>query len=66
MKIGEITLLPIVRTVAACHRGGAGIVGWGTKELIGIVTSSPEGKRAIDIHGEEVPLSRYAEWVPEE
>jgi len=66
VKIGEITLLPIVRTFAACRRGRTGIVGWGTKELIGIVTSSPEGKRAMDRYGKEVPLSRYAEWVPEE
>jgi hypothetical protein len=38
---------------------------FGSKNLVGIVIISPKWKSAINIAGEEVPIDRYTEQVPE-
>lgn len=65
ITVGEITLLPIIRTSVTCRSVNGGIVCLGSKNLVGIVVVSPEEKRAISIDGEEVPVHHYMELVPE-
>ena len=62
--IGEMTLLPITRTCLSCREVDSSFVCSGSKDLVGIVVVSPEGKRAINAAGEEVPLEDYLEQVP--
>ena len=65
IAVGQVTIVPIVRTSAHCRRGGRGLVGSGSKEVLGVVVLSPEGQYAISVSGEEVPLKHFAEQVPE-
>jgi hypothetical protein len=65
ITVGEITLLPIIRTSVTCRNVSRGIVCSGSKNLVGIVVVSPKEKRAISINGEEVPVHQYMEQVPE-
>ncbi len=65
ITVGEITMLPIIRTAVVCQKVNPGVAGYGYKGLVGIVVVSPKGQYAIDVAGEEVPLERYAEEVPE-
>ena len=65
IRIGEVTLVPILRTAVVCLSGRRGVTGFGTREVVGIVVISPTGNHAISISGEEVPLDDYASRVPE-
>ena len=65
ITVGEITLLPIIRTSVTCRSVNSGIVCLGSKNLVGIVVVSPKEKRAINVNGEEVPVHQYMEQVPE-
>ena len=63
--VGELTLLPIIRTYMSCRNVNHGIVCSGSKNLVGIVVISPKWKGAINVAGEEVPVAQYMEQVPE-
>ena len=65
ITIGELTLVPILRTAVVCLSGRRGITGFGTKEVTGIVVVSPTGNHAISISGEEVPLEEFATTIPQ-
>jgi len=65
ITIGGVTLVPVVRTVAYCHGIRGSIAGFGVKEVVGVVVLSADGKRAISVSGEEVPVESFAEQVPE-
>ena len=65
IRIGEVTLVPILRTAVVCLSGRRGVTGFGTREVIGMVVVSPAGNHAISISGEEVPIEEYASRVPE-
>jgi len=65
ITIGEITLLPIIRTYISCRNVDNSILCSGSKNLVGIVVVSPKWKRAINVAGEEVPIDQYMEQVPE-
>ena len=63
--VGQVTLLPVIRTVAHCRKGSRGIIGSGSREVLGVVVLSPEGPHAINVSGESVPVEDYAAQVPE-
>ena len=65
ITIGQVTLVPIIRTVSHCRRSGRGVVGFGTRDVLGVVVLSPEGAHAISVSGEEVPVERFTKQVPE-
>jgi hypothetical protein len=64
IRIGEVTLIPILRTVVVCLSGRRGVTGFGTREVIGMLVISPAGNRAISISGEEVPVEKFTAQVP--
>ncbi len=65
IRVGEMTLVPIERTFVSCVGMEGGAVVQGSKSLAGIVVVSGKSKYAIDLTGEEVPLDRYLDQVPE-
>jgi len=65
ITIGGITLLPIINTSVRCLNVERGIVCYGSKTLDGIVVVSEKWTGAMNVAGEEVPVERYAEQVPE-
>jgi len=65
ITIGKVTLVPVVRTVARCRKAGRGIMGFGTKEVLGVVVISPSGRRALNVAGEEVPVESLTGKAPE-
>ena len=64
ITVGDIRLLPITRTLMGCWEVNGGIICSGSMDLVGIVAVSPEGQRALNARGEEVPVDRYLEQVP--
>ena len=65
ITVGEITLLPIIRTVVSCRKVNSSIVCFGSKTLFGLVAASPKWKRAMNATGQEVPISQYSEQFGE-
>ena len=65
IRVGEITLVPIERTVVSCVGMAGGAVLRGSKGIAGIVVVSGKNMYAIDLTGQEVPMDRYLEKVPE-
>ena len=63
--VGELTVLPIIRTYMSCRNVNHDIVCSGSKNLVGIVVISPKYRHAINVDGEEVPVAQYVEMVPE-
>lgn len=64
ITVGEATLLPLVRTVVRCQESGGGVVCSGLKHVTAVVVLSPEGTRALNGEGEEVPVEQYVQKVP--
>ena len=64
VTIGEVTLLPIVRTCVNVHRVGKGAMCSVSKHPLGVVIVSPQGRRALNLAGEEVPVEHYLELAP--
>ena len=60
-----VTLVPIAETSLNWwqHKGQLSL--FGTKQPVGVVVVSPEGRKAFRISGEEISLDRLAEEVPE-
>ena len=65
ITVGGTTLLPIISTTVRCLNVERGIVCYGSKTLDGIVVVSEKWTGAMNIAGEEVPVERYTEKVPE-
>ena len=65
ITVGQVTLLPILRTVSHCRKGSRGIIGSGSRDVLGVVVLSPQGQYAINVSGESVPVEDYAAQVPE-
>ncbi len=57
--IGEVTLLPVLRTHVGCQRLSGGVVAIGAKDVIGVIVISAEGRRAIPVIGDERQLGGY-------
>ena len=64
VTVGDVTLLPIVRTGVRMRRGQGGIACSAFKQVMGIVVVSPTGRHALNIEGEEVPIDDYMHLVP--
>ena len=63
--VGEIKLVPIESTLVSCVGTEGGAVVRGSKGLAEIVVVSGKNRYAIDLTGEEVPMDRYLEQVPD-
>ncbi len=59
LTIGEVTLVPVLRTRADCRCRAGGVVATGTKDVIGVIVISAEGRRAIPVTGDEQELAEY-------
>ena len=64
VTIGEVTVLTIVQTYVDVERAGRGVRCFASKHPLGVVIVSPQGRRALDLAGEEVPVEHYVELVP--
>ena len=65
ITIGQVTVVPVVRTTVCGDNKGSGFTVFGAREVLGIMVASPDGVRAIDISGEEVPIEKYLRQVPQ-
>ena len=65
IRVGEITLVPIESTFLSYIGIERGAVVRGSKSLVGIVVVSRKNRYAVDLTGDEVPMDRYLEQVPE-
>lgn len=61
--VGEVTIIPLER-VSVYHSGEKGrLLVRISKEPVGIVVSSPQGKWAVDIYGGQVPPETYIQEI---
>ncbi len=65
ITVGDVTIVPIVRTAASCQRGHHGTFGFGGKDVIAVVVLSAGRPRAVTVDGEETPVEEYAGQVSE-
>lgn len=59
LTIGEVTLVPVLRTRADCQCRDGGVVAVGAKDVIGVIVISAEGRRVIPVTGDERELEEY-------
>lgn len=59
LTIGEVTLVPVLRTRADCRCRAGGLVAVGAKDVIGVIVISAEGRRVIPVTGDERELEEY-------
>lgn len=64
VRVGDVTILPIVRTGVRVGGRGGGIACSAFKQVVGIVVLSPTGRHALNVEGEEVPIDDYVRLVP--
>ncbi len=64
IKVGDITLVPIVRTFVSCAGVELGVVIHGSKSPTGIVVVSKEDKYVVNLTGERMPNDQYLQQVP--
>ena len=64
IKVGDVTLVPIIRTFVSCAGIGPGIVVHGSKSPTGIVVLSKVNKYAMDLTGKRMTIDQYLQQVP--
>jgi len=62
--VGEITIIPLERVSVYYDSNKGGLLAYISKEPIGVVISSPQGKWAADVRGCKVALETYIQEVP--
>ena len=60
---GEIAIIPLERVGIRQYSAEEGFFVYVFKEPAGIVIDSPQGRWAIDVYGEQVPLETYIREV---
>jgi len=63
VTIGEITIIPLEEVSVHYDRNKGGLLFYVSKRPIGVVIGSPQGKWAIDIYGDQVPLETYIQKI---
>ena len=61
--IGEVTIVPLERVSVYRDSGKNRLSVYISKEPVGVMISSPEGKWAVDIYGEQMPLEAYIQEI---
>ncbi|GAI39225.1 unnamed protein product [marine sediment metagenome] len=61
--VGEITIVPLEGVNVYQHSTRDGFSVYVSREPVGFVIGSPQGKQAVDIYGEQVPLETYIQEV---
>ena len=62
--VGETTIIPLERVRVSHSTEKGGLSAYISKEPIGIVISTPQGKWAVDICGGQVTLEAYIQEIP--
>jgi len=63
VTVGEATIVPLEEVTVYYHSNRAGFLAYVCKEPLGIIISSSQGKWAVDICGEPMPLKTYIQTV---
>ena len=64
IRVGDITLVPIIRTFVSCAGVERGVVVHGSKRPTGIVVVSKGDKYAMNLTGKRMPIDQYLRQVP--
>jgi len=65
IKTGNAEIVPVAQIRAIVKKTGGSIMAAGSKKIIGIVVVYPEKKCAYAVTGEEIPLKKFIEQVPD-
>ncbi len=63
ITVGDVKLIPLERVFVHGDNSKKGLFLYVTKEPIGVVIVSPQGRSATDINGNSVPLETYLQQV---
>jgi len=61
ITVGEIKILPIIRVHISCQDNDRTVFGFASKGPVAFLVISPQGKRILNLDGEEVPIGQYEE-----
>ena len=61
--VGETTIVPLEEVTVHYRSKKAGVLAYVCKEPLGIIIGTPQGKWAVDICGEPMPLETYIQTV---
>ena len=64
ITIGEATIIPLERVDVSRSSEKGRLLAYISKDPVGIVISTPQGKRAIDMYGGQVALETYIQEFP--
>ncbi|MFC1935579.1 hypothetical protein ACFLX9_02290 [Chloroflexota bacterium] len=64
LRVGDITLVPIIRTFVSCAGVETGVVVHGSRSPTSIVVVSKEDKYAMNLTGKRMPIDQYLQQVP--
>ena len=64
VKVGDITLVPMIRTLVSCASNESGIAVHGSKSPTGVVVFSKEEKYALGLTGKRTTIDQYLQQVP--
>ena len=64
LKVGGVTIIPVIKSSLNCWRYRASISFFGIKQPASVVVVSASEKKAFRITGEEVPLDQLIQEVP--
>jgi len=62
---GNVEIIPVVQIRAVVKKPGRSVMAAGSKKVIGIVVVYPEKTCAYTVTGEEIPLEKFIEQVPD-
>jgi hypothetical protein len=63
ITVGDVKLIPLERIFTYRDNSKKGFFIYVTKEPIGVVIISPQGRSATDINGKWVPLETYLQQI---
>ena len=64
LKVGGVTIIPVIKSSLNCRRYRASISFLGIKQPMSVVVVSPSEKKALRITGEEVSLDQLIQEIP--
>ena len=63
VTVGEAIIVPLEEVTVYCRSKKAGLLAYVCKEPVGIIIGTPQGRWAVDVCGEPMPLEPYIQTV---
>ena len=65
ITLGETIIFPVIQTLVSCQNNDKSIVCFGQKNVVAVLSISPDQQFALNATGEVISIQQYAEQFPE-